>query len=114
MKALRLAQWVLLALLALYLLLLHNANPNPIGLPFLPDAPAALVLLIGTLAAFAIGFLPTRLRLWRSERQLHKVSEERDALVAARERELTQKPVIPDRPEQSANRGDIEDPSDYL
>ena len=110
MKALRMSQWVALALALAYLLLLHNASPNPIALPFLPSAPAALVLLVGSLGAYLIGFLPTRLQLWRSERQLRRVTEERDALAAARERELTQTPIIPDRPSSAT----LEDPSDNL
>jgi hypothetical protein len=68
------------------------------------------VLLVGSLGAYLIGFLPTRLQLWRSERQLRRVTEERDALAAARERELTQTPIIPDRPSSAT----LEDPSDNL
>lgn len=101
MKALRIAQWIALALLAAYLLLLHNANPTALSLPFLPPQPPALVLVGVAAIAFLIGFLPSRTRQWRLQRKLLHLRSEHEALqraLADALREEPSDPVIPDRP----------------
>ena len=111
MKALRIAQWVALALFGVYLLLLHNANPSPLTLPFLLPLPAALLIAVVALVAYLVAALPSRWRLWRVERKLQALAGElegaQQALVEAR-REEPSEAVIPDR--QAA--GFVEDPRD--
>jgi hypothetical protein len=114
MKALRIAQWVVLALFGAYLLLLHNANPNPLALPFLPTIPAALLIAIVALTAYLIAALPPRWRLWRLQRKLQALTSERDGLqlaLAEARREEPSEAVIPDRRSSNAF---VEDPSDHL
>ena len=114
MKAFRIAQWVALALFAGYLLLLHSANPAPLTLPFLPPLPGALLIGLVALLTYLLVALPARWRLWRLERRLQALLNERDglqqALVVAR-REEPSEPVIPDR---SAASAAVDDPSDHL
>lgn len=115
MKALRIAQVVLLVLVAIYVLLFHNLNRDYVRLPgFLSMAPAFVVTL-AALIGWLVGWLPGRLRNWRLKRDLHRVEADRDLL--AREIERLQRvepsqPVIPDR--EAAGVAPGEDPTDYL
>jgi hypothetical protein len=100
-KALRIAQWMALALLVAYLLLLHNANPTALTLPFLPPLPPALVLGSVATVAFLVGFLPSRMRLWRNQRKLQQLQTEHEGLeraLADARREEPSDAIIPDRP----------------
>lgn len=113
-KALRIAQWVILALFAGYVLLLHNANPSALALPFLPALPPAVALTGVALLAWLVGFLPSWWRWWRVQRQLKTVTGQRDELteaLAMARREEPSDAVIPDRRNP---RTLVEDPSDHL
>ncbi len=120
MKAIRIVQVIVLVLLAAYVAVFHAANPETVRLPGLISMPVAIVVALGMLVAWFVGWLPARLRIWRLERKLATVRSERDRLLDQLEPDglgPIRAPVIPDRAEARVahgtdRRGD--DPSDYL
>lgn len=76
MKALRILQVVLLLLVLSYLLVLHNENPYNVLLPFLPNLPAAVTIALALLLGWLIGWLPTKMRMWRVKRERDQLSRE--------------------------------------
>lgn len=103
MKGVRILQVVLLVLLALYLVLFNNVNPDPLALPLLPvifPVPPVLVVLVALVGGWLLGWLPVRLQLWRKTRELHRLRQR----LAEAERPATgpaarpqSRPGIPDR-----------------
>lgn len=121
MKAVRIVQVVVLVLVAVYLAILHVSNPERIPLPGLISMPVAVVLAVSIVVAWLAGWLPARLRVWRLERKLNAIRDERDRLLEQLEPARAapgSEPVIPDRvdPRQAPAAGDRrgDDPSDYL
>ncbi len=115
MKALRIAQVIALVLVAVYVLLFHNANPGTIELPLLGRVPPSLLVVSVAVLAWLIGWLPGRLRSWRLERKLAATQAERDTLstdLARAQRSEPSDPIIPDRASGGLRPGD--DPTDYL
>lgn len=101
MKAVRVVQILFIALLAGYLVLLHNANPTGILLPFLLPLPPALVIALGLLLGWLAGWLPGRVAVWRKNRDVRRLARrveelERRAPTYALDHEPSA-PVIPDR-----------------
>jgi len=119
-KAMRIAQVVALVLLAVYVAIFHAANPETVRLPGLLSLPIALVMALAMVLAWLVGWLPTKARVWRLERKLSAVRDERDRLLEQLETSRGASggaAVIPDRAEPHKTvgvnrRGD--DPSDYL
>jgi uncharacterized integral membrane protein len=120
-KAVRIVQVVVLVLVAVYLAVLHAANPERIPLPGLISMPISLVLTVAIVAAWLTGWLPSRVRVWRLERKLDAVRNERDRLLEQLDPTRgapSAEPVIPDRvdPRQAVGGGQRrgDDPTDYL
>jgi len=114
-KALRIAQVIALVLVAVYVLLFHNANPANVAMPLLPAMPPALLIAVVAVLAWLIGWLPGRVRIWSLERKLAALRAERDTLstdLAIARRAEPSDPIIPDRAQGGVRPGD--DPSDYL
>jgi uncharacterized integral membrane protein len=121
-KALRIAQLVVVVLLAVYLWVFHTINQDYVQLPLVPSMRPALVVLLAAVIAYLVGWIPAQMRAWRLQRKLKAVTEERDGLVADLEISGRQtgmaEPVIPDRIDpyetgsDARRRGD--DPTDYL
>ncbi len=115
MKALRVAQIVALVLIAIYVLLFHNVNPDHVRLPLLFSVPPAVVVALTAVIAWLVGWLPGRARVWRLERRLHRAEADREVLATELERTRRgepSQPVIPDRDAGGIGRND--DPTDYL
>jgi ABC-type long-subunit fatty acid transport system fused permease/ATPase subunit len=116
-KALRIAQVIALVLLVTYLWVLHSINPSVVALPlFLSIRPAPLLAIVIVLTAL-ITWSSVSVRLWRVQRQLKRVTAERDAFVAESWGEGDDAPVIPDRVapvEVPSVRRRADDPTDYL
>lgn len=115
MKALRIAQIVLLVLVAVYLVLFHSVNPEHVRLPLLLSMPPALVVVLTAAIAWLAAWAPSRARIWSLERRVKRA--EADLLALSGELEHTRRgepsaPVIPDREVAAVKRGD--DPTDYL
>jgi uncharacterized integral membrane protein len=118
-KAIRITQVVVLVLLAIYLWVFHSVNPDYVSLPLLINMPPALVVLIGVIVTWLVVSLPAQVKIWRLQRRLKLVTQERDTLAARFEPHTGERsPVIPDRIDPYATgtgetrRGD--DPTDYL
>ncbi len=115
MKALRVAQIVALVLIAIYVLLFHNVNPDHVRLPLLFSMPPAVVVALAAVLGWLVGWLPGRARAWRLERRLNRAEADREVLAAELERTRRgdpSGPVIPDRDAGGVRRSD--DPTDYL
>ncbi|MFU8887796.1 MAG: hypothetical protein ACNA8N_04235 [Trueperaceae bacterium] len=115
MKALRIAQVIALVLVAIYVLLFHNANPGTVEMPLVGPVPPSLLVAVVGVVAWLIGWLPGRLRNWRLERKVAATQAERDALstdLARARRSEPSDPIIPDRASGGLRPGD--DPTDYL
>lgn len=103
MKGVRILQVVLLVLLALYLVLFNNVNPDPLALPLLPvifPVPPVLVVVVALVGGWLLGWVPTRLQLWRRTREMRRLQQrlaelERGAPPAATRPQA--RPGIPDR-----------------
>lgn len=99
MRIVRILQIVALVLLAVYGAMLHDANPEPLALPWLVPMPPVLVLLLVAIVAFLAGWIPPRVRLWRRGRETVRLRRR----VAELEQHLPSydlrpsPPVIPDR-----------------
>jgi len=114
-KALRIAQVIALVLVAVYVLLFHNANPGMVELPLAGPVPPSLLVATVAVVAWLIGWLPGRMRTWRLERKLTAAQAERDTLstdLARARRPEPSDPIIPDRASGGLRPGD--DPTDYL
>lgn len=115
MKALRVAQIVALVLVAIYVLLFHNVNPDHVRMPLLFSVPPAVVVALAIVLAWLVGWVPGRTRAWRLERRLRRAEADREVLaleLARARRGEPSDPVIPDRDAGGVRRGD--DPTDYL
>ena len=115
MKALRIAQVIVLVLLAIYALLFHNANPGAVQLPFLGQVPPSVLVVSVAVLAWLLAWLPARVRIWSLERKLAAAQAERDSLstdLANARRAEPSDPIIPDRASGGLRPGD--DPTDYL
>ncbi len=115
MKGARILQVILLVLLVLYLVWFDNVNPDPLQLPlFIMLFPmrAVFVLAAALLAGWLVGWAPTRMRLWRRNRELKRLRqqvidlEERHAPAVGIE---AYEPVIPDRYPAVPDGGDYDD-----
>lgn len=108
MKVGRILWILLLALLVLYLLLFHAANPVLLALPGLgalvPPLPAIYLVVLALVVGLLIGWVPSRLAAWRSGRQVKRLEKR----IAELERQspppvhtdpfhTSDFPVIPDR-----------------
>ncbi len=119
MKGVRILQVVLLILLALYLVLFNNVNPDPLALPLVPvifPAPPVLVLIVALVGGWLVGWLPVRLRLWREHREARRLQQRLTELErgeALRDSDLQSRPGIPDRmpiiPDRIPMRDDVDD-----
>lgn len=112
MKGARILQFVLVILLALYLVAFNNVNPDPLTLPLLPmliPLPPVLVVIIALLGGWLVGWIPVRIVLWRRGRENRRLrqrlaeleGEPRSGRSAPAERAAVipdRFPVIPDRP----------------
>jgi|GEM_PF-1131830 len=101
-KAVRIIQFLFFALLIVYLILLHNANPSSILLPFLLPLPPAFVIVVALLGGWLMGWLPNRLLLWRRKREIRKLSRrvaelEQHVPTYDKNTQSRRTPVIPDR-----------------
>ena len=105
MKPARIVQVLLVLVLAVYLVLLHNANPVGVTLPlmgrFLPPLPPAWILAFAIVVSWLIGWLPGRLALWRKGREVRQLGrkiQELEQHVPSYDQDLAAaNPVIPDR-----------------
>lgn len=101
MKVLRIIQILLLVALGGYLVLLHNDNPGFLRLPFVISLPPALVVTLALLVGWLVGWLPTRMALWRRRREIRRlqqrVSELEQHLPSYDSPASEGPPVIPDR-----------------
>lgn len=109
MKVGRIIGILLLALLVLYLLLFHAANPVLLSLPglgaLLPPLPASYLVVLALIVGFLSGWLPSRLSAWRSARQVRLLEKrvaqlEQQAPPATLSKDpfhTSDFPVIPDR-----------------
>jgi uncharacterized integral membrane protein len=98
-KALRILQFILLLLVVVYLLLLHNANPQPAFLPFVPSLPTAVVVALALVLGWLVGWLPTKARLWLLKREKRQLEAELNKLRSGLGYRVDEPsaPVIPDR-----------------
>jgi len=64
-NAQRITVLVVLTLVAVYVAIVHQANPVPIALPGLLSLPLWLILLGTGLLAYLAGWLPGAIRTWR-------------------------------------------------
>lgn len=106
-RVVRIVQALALILIAAYVLLLHNANPQSLALPGLIPMPPALVLVVSVAIAFLAGWLPPRIRLWRRSREIARLQRrihEHEQHVPSYDRP-EHAPVIPDR--DAAQRDDL-------
>lgn len=94
MRVVRILQALALLVVALYLLLIHDANPRGLELPGLgASVPPALALGVLGAGAFLVGWLPTRVRLWQRWRDVERLED--------RIRDLEQHVPNYDRPESA-------------
>lgn len=99
MRIVRIVQVVTLVVLGVYGVIVHNANPDPLALPGLVPLSPALVVLAAAVVAFLVGWLPTRLRVWRRSREVTRL-ERRIAELEQHVPNYDRTPataVIPDR-----------------
>ncbi len=103
MKALRIVQIVVLAGVAVYLVLVHNANPTNVTLPLAIPLPPAVLIAVALVIGWLVGWLPGRVRAWRRGREIDRLERKIDELeshLPGYDRDGT--PVIPDRDERAA------------
>lgn len=108
----RIVVLVLLALVAVYVAVVHFANPAPIALPGLLSLPLWLILVVTGGLAYVAGWLPSAIRAWRLQRdhrRLERRIEELEAHLPSYAENRTA-PVIPDRAatEMRSSKGDGE------
>lgn len=103
MKASRIIQFILLALVAVYLVLVHNDNvfmvlPVPLLGKF--RISPALVIAVAFILGYLIGFLPTQTKAWRKGRESNKLQKritELEERLPDYAKDGSKKPIIPDR-----------------
>lgn len=100
MKAVRIVQLVLLVLVALYLFLFNNLNPQPVNLPWVVPVAPVYVVIAALVAGWLVGWVPARVELWRRRREIGRLRRR----VAELERAPSfvpagdfHTPIIPDR-----------------
>ena len=100
MKAVRIAQFIIVIVVAAYLLWLHSTNTDFVNLPGLIDLPAALVIGIALLLGWLSAWLPGNLSLWRKRREIKKLRARLAELEPSQpsyDAPRPGEPVIPDR-----------------
>ena len=105
MKGARILQFVLLILLALYLVAFNNVNPDTLTLPLLPmviPLPPVLVVVVALVGGWLVGWIPPRIALWRRTRENRRLRQRLSELEGqpsrhVREAQGPRTPVIPDR-----------------
>ena len=102
-KASRVIQFILLAIIAVYLIMVHSTNTFmvlPLFFFNLPVSPA-LVMAGVFLLGWIMGWLPTQTTVWRKSRESRKlqkrVTELEDKLPAYAKDSSGKQPIIPDR-----------------
>jgi len=122
-KGARILQFVLLILLALYLVAFNNVNPDPLTLPLLPmviPLPPVLVVIIALVGGWLVGWVPPRIALWRRTRENRRLRQRVSELEGQPPRHLGRSqgeraPVIPDRypviPDRPAPQDEETEPS---
>lgn len=98
-RAARFVSLFVLVVVAVYLVLLHSANPAVLDLPFMLPLAPALVIAIALGLGWLLGWLPARVALWRRGRELRRLRrrlEEIEQHVPSYDSEGVE-PVIPDR-----------------
>ncbi len=101
MKGARIAQVVVFLLLALYLVLFNNWNPQPVNLPWLVPVAPVFVIIGALLAGWLVGWIPARMEMWRRGREIRRLRVRLAELEQAVPRAYAPDgltPVIPDRP----------------
>lgn len=101
MKAVRIAQILVVVALVVYFVVLHAANPTMLNLPFFLPLPPALVVAMALVVGWLIGWLPGRIAAWRRARELrrlrHRVAELEQHVPSYDKTPEHNTPVIPDR-----------------
>ena len=103
MRIVRILQIVALALLVIYGVMVHNANPQLLALPGLLSLPPMLVLVGVVVLTFLLSWIPPRLQVWRRDRDVARLQRR----VAELEQHVPNydlhptRPVIPDRAQQT-------------
>lgn len=101
MKAVRIAQILVVVALVVYFVLLHAANPTLLNLPFFLPLPPALVVALALVVGWLIGWLPGRIAAWRRARELRRlrrrVAELEQHVPSYDKTPQYDTPVIPDR-----------------
>ena len=104
MKGARILQLVLVIVLALYLVAFNNVNPDPLTLPLLPmliPMPPVIVVIVALLGGWLVGWLPTRMALWRRAREVRRLRQRLNELEGTNTTrgtdDVERAPVIPDR-----------------
>ena len=103
MKAARIIQFILLALVAVYLWMVHSANVFMVlPIPLLGNfrISPAIVIAIAFIVGYLIGFFPAQAKAWRNGRQgkkLQKRITELEGRLPDYAKDGSKQPVIPDR-----------------
>ncbi len=100
MKAVRIFQLVGLLILAAYVLLIHNANPQNVILPFFLPLPTSVVIIIALLLGWLVAWLSSLSPNWTLRRENRKLQRRLSELEGSNYRPVGDEPsapVIPDR-----------------
>ncbi len=114
MNAQRITVLVVLALVAVYVAIVHQANPVPIALPGLLSLPLWLILLGTGLLAYLAGWLPGAIRTWRLRRErgrLERRIAELESHLPSYDAQRSE-PIIPDRAAAPASTSRTRDDDD--
>jgi len=102
-KAARIVQFILFALVAVYLWMVHGANVFMVlPIPLLGNirVSPALVIAIAFLVGYLIGYFPTQFKAWRNGRKGRKLQKrvtELEERLPGYAKDGSKQPVIPDR-----------------
>jgi hypothetical protein len=102
-KAFRIVQIVVLVLVLGYLFWLNGFNPTWIEIPLLFSLPAAVVIGLGMVLGWLVGWLGGRSALWGKGREIKKLNkrvaelESQTPLRTGKTTEESAAPIIPDR-----------------
>ncbi len=99
MKSVRIIRLILLIALAAYMWLFHAANRQQVELPILnyllPPLPVAYVVAFALVFGWAVGFVPTRLSVWRRSREVTRLRERVATLESATQSTTTLHTSVP-------------------